>query len=172
MASEHTTNFGLSQWALSDDVRMEDFNADNLRLENALSRTACFRTGSYTGDGTYGAEHPNTLAFDFAPALVIVTFFVESTGEWFQMIAVRGAGTGVSQCRPANSTGDSRLAVHLTWGTDSLSWYSGNEYNQGNRPGAVYLRGLRPARRPGDLTGPRPRTGKPRRVRRRSGESV
>ena len=34
---EHTKNFNLTQWALTDPVRMEDFNADNARLEAALT---------------------------------------------------------------------------------------------------------------------------------------
>lgn len=33
---KETNNYKLNQWELTDRVRMEDFNADNLKIENAL----------------------------------------------------------------------------------------------------------------------------------------
>ena len=69
MPSNQTTNYQLSQWAKSDQVLMEDFNADNAKLDAALKAEADARTaavnainatlsgavkltvGSYTGDG-------------------------------------------------------------------------------------------------------------------------
>ena len=36
MASNHTANFGLNQWAATDPVVREDFNADNASIEEAL----------------------------------------------------------------------------------------------------------------------------------------
>lgn len=39
MASTNkTTNFGLNQWVASDMVKREDFNADNLAIDNALAK--------------------------------------------------------------------------------------------------------------------------------------
>ena len=37
MASNHTAQFGLSQWAATDPVRREDFNEDNRKIEEALA---------------------------------------------------------------------------------------------------------------------------------------
>ena len=37
MASNHTAAFGLNQWAATDPVLREDFNADNQKIEEALS---------------------------------------------------------------------------------------------------------------------------------------
>ena len=34
----HTPLFDLSQWEKSDRIQMEDFNSDNLKIENALGR--------------------------------------------------------------------------------------------------------------------------------------
>ncbi len=36
MPSNQTANYALSQWVKSDQVRMEDFNADNAKLDAAL----------------------------------------------------------------------------------------------------------------------------------------
>ena len=36
MPSNQTANYALSQWVRSDQVRMEDFNADNAKLDAAL----------------------------------------------------------------------------------------------------------------------------------------
>ena len=36
----HTTNYQLSQWAKSDQVKMEDFNADNAKIDAALKAVA------------------------------------------------------------------------------------------------------------------------------------
>lgn len=37
MASAQTPNYGLSQWIPSDKIRMEDFNADNQKLDQLLN---------------------------------------------------------------------------------------------------------------------------------------
>lgn len=34
---KHTLNYGLSQWELSDRIKMEDFNHDNVQIEQALN---------------------------------------------------------------------------------------------------------------------------------------
>ena len=36
MPSNQTANYALNQWVKSDQVRMEDFNADNAKLDAAL----------------------------------------------------------------------------------------------------------------------------------------
>ena len=56
----HTTNYQLSQWVKSDQVKMEDFNADNAKLDAALASHAAVLAGkgncrveacTYTGTG-------------------------------------------------------------------------------------------------------------------------
>ena len=37
MASNHTTNYQLNQWAKPDRVMMDDFNADNAKIDAALA---------------------------------------------------------------------------------------------------------------------------------------
>lgn len=37
MPTNHTTNYQLNQWVKSDQVKMEDFNADNAKIDAALA---------------------------------------------------------------------------------------------------------------------------------------
>lgn len=71
-----TEHYQLNQWDASDYVRREDFNEDNRKIEEALADMSNgipkIATGSYTGTGTYGADHPNRLTFDFKPTLVLL----------------------------------------------------------------------------------------------------
>ena len=67
-----TTNYQLNQWAKSDRIMMDDFNADNQKIDAALAEMPRIVTGTYVGTGEYGASHPNTLAFDFAPKAIFV----------------------------------------------------------------------------------------------------
>jgi len=40
MSTNHTSNYQLSQWVKSDQVKMEDFNADNAKIDAALAGKA------------------------------------------------------------------------------------------------------------------------------------
>ena len=40
MPSNQTTNYNLSQWSKSDQVKMEDFNADNAKIDAAIKAVA------------------------------------------------------------------------------------------------------------------------------------
>ena len=97
MSSKHTPNYNLSQWERSDKVLMEDFNADNTKIDtalaakadksalNSLSSTVSGHTSSlarkgncqivfrnYTGTGTNGDGNPTVLTFSGKPLLVMV----------------------------------------------------------------------------------------------------
>ena len=65
---EHTEYYQLSLWEQDDRIQMEDFNADNQKIDAALaakSRVAC---GVYTGDGTT----TRTIPLSFTPKAVLV----------------------------------------------------------------------------------------------------
>ena len=54
MASNQTPNYGLSQWKRTDQVRMEDFNADNAKIDAEKCREVLLmskRDGLKYGDG-------------------------------------------------------------------------------------------------------------------------
>ena len=64
----HTTNYQLNQWAKSDRIMMDDFNADNQKIDAALGTIPKLAVGTYTGDGA--AE--NTITLGFKPQLMII----------------------------------------------------------------------------------------------------
>ena len=80
MASHQTTNFQLCQWEADDEVLRTDFNADNLKIENALSAVKAVAdvaftpenspivAGTYTGDGTAS----RIIYLGFTPKAVFV----------------------------------------------------------------------------------------------------
>ena len=49
---EHTSNYNLSQWAGEDRILREDFNADNAKIEYALSNLPKLKIGTYSGSGS------------------------------------------------------------------------------------------------------------------------
>ena len=91
-----TTNYQLNQWAKPDRVMMDDFNADNAKIDAALkanadaiaeTAAACGNCrivyGSYVGNGQYGSSNPKTLTFDGTP------LFVALSGR-YHFFAVKG----------------------------------------------------------------------------------
>lgn len=122
MAANHTEHFNLSQWAADDGIVRADFNADNAALDAALheldeTRLRC-ASGSYTGAGEYGEEHPNTLSFPFTPKLVVIA---NGQNKRFTALLVRGLPFGA-----AVSFGSSdllRATQNVTWSEDGISWY-------------------------------------------------
>ena len=72
-STNKTQNYQLNQWVTTDYVLMSDFNADNRKIDEALSAKANICYGSYVGNGTGGIGSPVQLSFSFAPAVVIVT---------------------------------------------------------------------------------------------------
>ncbi len=86
----HTTNYQLSQWVKSDQVKMEDFNADNAKIDEALgalTETAAAHAAAlalrgncrieafdYVGTGTYGQSDPTILDFSARPVFFLILY--------------------------------------------------------------------------------------------------
>lgn len=79
MASNQTKNYGLNQWERTDKVVMEDFNADNEKVDAALKALAeraetISRSippivfGSYVGNG----EKTRLISVGFTPRAVLL----------------------------------------------------------------------------------------------------
>lgn len=134
MASGKTSNYQLNQWVTADQVLMADFNADNQKIDTALTGKAGIVTGSYKGAGTYGENNPNTLDFQDtlgkAPKLIIIT----STAPVGTIVFVHGAPEAV---RPASSV-SSQDTCHLTWTATGVSWYAGLSAPQMNSTSYTY----------------------------------
>ena len=75
---KQTAKFKLSQWDAADRILMQDFNADNLKIETALAAHAAaltargncrMETFTYTGTGKCGVDNPTRINFSavFSP---------------------------------------------------------------------------------------------------------
>lgn len=123
MPSNFTENYQLSQWAKSDQVQMEDFNADNAKIDEALASHAAALAGkgncqiyttSYVGSGGVGPANARSLTFPNQPKFVAI-----GGGEGFLLMFPRGP-IGYSV------TTSSVLTVTVSWDENSVSWYGGS----------------------------------------------
>jgi hypothetical protein len=94
MPTNHTPNYNLNQWERDDRVLMEDFNADNAKIDAALgahtetltAHTAALalrgncrvETFSYTGKSQDGHGLTNSFTFSKRPAFVLILGFNSS----------------------------------------------------------------------------------------------
>lgn len=147
MASNYTENYGLCQWEATDQVRREEFNEDNAKIDTALQdlknadmrldeelssqATAIQKLGNcelytktYMGTGSYGEDSPTQLIFPSKPWLLAII----SKEDGSIMIAVNGQPTSWSRQTGAAWN-------NFTWSGNTVSWYGGsaegqmNEYN-------------------------------------------
>lgn len=93
-----------------------------------MQQSARVVQGYYVGDGTYGADHPNVLTFDFTPVLVLV-YTKNSTGGPVSTHLMRGLDVA-----PQFRSG----TFPVTWADKSVSWYAAGAEWQGNTNGQVY----------------------------------
>ena len=141
MPSNYTKNYQLSQWEKSDRVLMEDFNADNAKIDTALKAEAGARaaadsainttlaahtvditktgncqiyTTSYVGNGKYGSSNPCSFTFPLKPMVVLVVGL-----QGYQGIFLRDC-----DLHYAGRFGGNGNFVNLTWGSRSVQWYS------------------------------------------------
>ena len=63
-----TPNYQLNQWDKSDRIQMEDFNADNAKIEAALETIPKVTYGTYLGNGA----ESRMIEIGFMPKLVYV----------------------------------------------------------------------------------------------------
>lgn len=144
MPTNQTENYQLSQWMKSDKVQMEDFNADNAKIDAALKAEADARAAlagqlsqkgncgicfaSYVGHGQYGDASPNTLTFPHIPSLIFLI------GK--QEIGVLAQGlTRLIVVHDSTNTGG-----QVVWSEDkkTVTWRSGTLQNQLSEKGVTY----------------------------------
>ena len=80
---------------------------------------AKIQTGSYIGTGTYGADNPNSITFDFVPRIFVVTsktgFSQFGDGHGIYWVSGKSGGTSGTQ------------SVVWTLSGNTLSWYNESE---------------------------------------------
>ena len=115
----HTTNYQLNQWAKTDRIMMDDFNADNAKIDAALAGMPKIVTGTYTGTGAYGQSNANSLTFDFTPkAVLICKQDIYNAGNAYMFLV-----SGQSRTAQFNSTGGGDCS-YCNWSGNIVSWYS------------------------------------------------
>ena len=147
MPSNYTENYQLSQWSRTDQVKMEDFNADNAKLDAALKAEADARTAlaaevakrgncsigtfTYTGTGEYGSGHPTTITFPRRPTAYIIA----GNG----LLIGWGGGTRTSIVYSGHyGTGCPR--IDTSWSGNTLSFLSSDSATgQMNELASVYI---------------------------------
>ena len=108
MSTNYTENFDLCQWEPTDPVQRVEFNADNAKLEAALSARNCqIYTLTYIGNGT----NCRSFTYPHKPMIVFVL-----GGDITFMCAIYGMRYihyryGISSGNPV-----------ATWTKNSLSW--------------------------------------------------
>ncbi len=122
-----TTNYQLNQWAKSDRIMMDDFNADNLKVDSALAALGeaiaaapKIAVGSYTGSGSCGASSPRTLTFAFQPKLVIV---VENSWDYLKAGTALISGQSLSAGIGGGTNSGACLGLTVSWSGNSVTWY-------------------------------------------------
>lgn len=145
----HTPNYNLSQWEKSDKVLMDDFNADNAKLDaalkrkaeqsalNALSQTVSGHTAAvaklgncqietFTYAGTGGSGSTRTeITFPRLPVLALIL-----DGYGCFILTWPGLTSGYYH--------GSENPVHFRWNGSLLSMNSSSEQFQMNAKGARY----------------------------------
>lgn len=150
MASNYTEHYGLCQWEATDQVRREEFNEDNakvdatlqelksadVRLDEKLSSQAAaiqklgnceLYTKTYMGTGSYGEDSPTQLIFPSKPWLLAII----SKEDGSIMIAVNGQPTSWNRQTGAAWN-------NFTWSGNTVSWWSNLDSNQMNGLGVEY----------------------------------
>lgn len=133
----HTTNYNLNKFEATDRVTRDGFNDNADAIDAALKANADAAAtaqstaaaaqaaaaagakivvGTYIGDGTYGANNPNSLTFDGKPVLL----FVIDGSSTQRMWAVRASTHSYSSNAPSSHD----ATITLTWGDHSVSWYA------------------------------------------------
>ena len=142
-----TTNYQLNQWAKSDRVMMDDFNADNTKIDAALKANAdtaaaasaavalcgnCkIETSTYTGNGKYGSANPTTLTFPKKPTAVAVFgtyFFLLLTDKFTKDKAPMVYYDGKTYWD----------SVYFNWQGGTVRFYESSAVKQGNMSGFTY----------------------------------
>lgn len=137
MPTNHTENFNLSQWEKTDKVQMEDFNADNVKIDAAIAAAEAaipkVAAGTYTGNGAA----TRIIELGFTPRLAYVCL---SNGVTYSRTGYTNYSGGLAV--PEAAAGPSaHPAVKIVEGGFQVEYYQPNNetvYTVTNSSGAIY----------------------------------
>lgn len=114
--------FGLTSAAVPDDVLVA--------ISNKMARV---ESGSYTGNGTYGSDHKNSITFSFIPKIVLITR--ANTGSGYPMLTPYMWGEDFFWTGNFSSHQNATVTIN----DNTMYWYTGgNSSYQLNQNGNVY----------------------------------
>ena len=136
MPSNQTPNYALNQWERDDRILMDDFNADNAKIDAALKSGADARAAlqgalnrkgncsigvfTYNGTGKYGPDNPTRITFPRVPAAFIVF------GPGAILIGRGGQSQAIIDSSGMVGGATYTTAIALTWSGTSCAFFSVN----------------------------------------------
>ena len=130
---QKTANYNLNKPEATDPLRLADFNENADILDGALKNLSMavpkIAVGSYVGTGTWGADSPNSLTFDFVPKLIAISGPIHYYRKSVTQVFVYGAAEAYLSYY--DETGDAQVHSITGWGTNTISWYT--QYSQEER---------------------------------------
>lgn len=159
MPTNKTPNYQLSQWERDDRVLMEDFNADNTKIDGVLKTLATQVAGkaaqsivntlsskvnkcgncaieilTYTGTGTFGENSPTVINFSVRPDIFILS------AEETLLIGQGGVAKASGFLYNGKSNTTSPFRPQPVWSGSQISFTSTYDAaSQVNMSGRVYL---------------------------------
>ena len=111
---------------------------DELAAALGVTGAAKIQTGSYVGTGTYGAENPCSLPFNFVPLFLMITTAGGTSGsKFFLLRPILGFYKTHSYTGYSSFPGIQGATVD--WAANSVLWYStGDAESQANEAGDHY----------------------------------
>lgn len=99
MSSNKTSNLGLHSWVRSDPFKMDEFNDNFDKLDQAVGENKAavatipkFACDSYTGDGQVNRK----IGLDFTPKMVFVDGSINATYAYWQALFEKPTKYGTS----------------------------------------------------------------------------
>lgn len=168
MTSHSTENYGLSQWERSDQVLMEDFNADNVKIDEALKEAAdgqtelAARVEEKAAQSALAAETNartsavNTINATLAKKGNCEIWTTSYTGSGKAnttankvtfpnlpaLVVILGSDGVFGVFAPGATEGYTQAVnaggVDVTWSGTTMSWTGGNSTFQLSRGGIIY----------------------------------
>ena len=108
-------------------------------IDSILKDNARIQAGSYVGTGTYGADNPCTLTFDFSPKVIAINTKDPYYTVFLTPILIKGLTNIDYITSYITANGNIRYdSLHSTWGNNFVSWYGRSATSQLNWNNITY----------------------------------
>lgn len=147
-----TPNYQLNQWDMTDRIMMQDFNADNMKLDATLRTLAASISAETEAREAADASQSKDLTDGLAKKgnCKIFTTSYSGNGEYGSanriritfpkrpIIGIAVSNTGGGIIFSGYGLIYSPLSMSFSWSGNSASWYAGSDVGQLNMSGTIY----------------------------------